>query len=202
VSGDAPRIPPGGPDEIGRVNWAIARLLGVATGGPPPNVFTTLARHRRLFRPWLRFAGRLMPGGTLPRAESELVILRVARVTGSEYEWAQHVKLGRSAGLTDEEIERVRLGAEAPGWGARQALLLRAVDELHDHDRIGDALWSELAREYGETELIELCLLAGHYIMLAMTLNSLGVQVEPQPSPDAPVSRATRVAQRIAARRR
>jgi AhpD family alkylhydroperoxidase len=197
-----PRIPPGGPDEIGRVNWAIARLLGVATGGPPPHVFTTLARHRRIFRPWLRFAGRLMPGGTLPRAESELVILRVARVTGSEYEWAQHVKLGRTAGLSDEEIERVRLGAEAPGWKPRQALLLRAVDELHDHDRIGDALWAELAREYGETELIELCLLIGHYIMLAMTLNSLGVQVEAQPSADAPVSRATRVAQRVAARRR
>jgi AhpD family alkylhydroperoxidase len=198
----APRIAPGGPDEIGRVNWAIARLLGVATGGPPPNVFTTLARHRRVFRPWLRFAGRLMPGGTLPRAESELVILRVARVTGSEYEWAQHVKLGRTAGLSDEEIERVRLGAEAPGWSTRQALLLRAVDELHDHDRIGDALWAELAREYGETELIEICLLTGHYIMLAMTLNSLGVQVEPPPPADAPVSRATRVAQRIAARRR
>lgn len=201
MSDAAPRVPPGGKDDIGRVNWAIARLLGVATGGPPPNVFTTLARHRRLFRPWLRFAGRLMPGGTLPRAESELVILRVAHVTGSAYEWVQHVKLGRSAGLTDAEIERVRLGAQAPGWTTRQALLLRAVDELHDDDRIGDALWAQLAREYREHELIELCLLAGHYIMLAMTLNSLGVQVEPQPAPDAPVSRMTRVAQRIAARR-
>lgn len=201
MSDAAPRVPPGGKDDIGRVNWAIARLLGVATGGPPPNVFTTLARHRRLFRPWLRFAGRLMPGGTLPRAESELVILRVAHVTGSAYEWVQHVKLGRSAGLTDAEIERVPLGAQAPGWTTRQALLLRAVDELHDDDRIGDALWAQLAREYREHELIELCLLAGHYIMLAMTLNSLGVQVEPQPAPDAPVSRMTRVAQRIAARR-
>lgn len=202
MSTDAPRIPPGDADAIGRVNWAIARLLGVATGGPPPNVFTTLARHRRIFRPWLRFAGRLMPGGTLPRAESELVILRVAHVTGSAYEWDQHVRLGRRAGLSAEEIERVRLGAQAPGWSPRQALLLRAVGELHEDNRIGDALWAQLAREYDDTELIELCLLTGHYIMLAMTLNSLGVQVEPQPSADAPVSRATRVAQRIAARRR
>ena len=38
----------------------------------------TIARHRRLFRPWLRFAATLMPGGVLPRADSELVILRVA----------------------------------------------------------------------------------------------------------------------------
>ncbi|WP_445149768.1 carboxymuconolactone decarboxylase family protein [Baekduia sp. Peel2402] len=201
MSSEAPRIAPGGPREIGRVNWAIARLLGVATGGPPPHVFTTLARHRRVFRPWLRFAGRLMPGGTLPREESELIILRVARVTGSDYEWQQHVRLGRAAGLTEAQIERIRLGAEAPGWSVRQALLLRAVDELHDHDRIGDELWAELAREYGEQELIEICLLTGHYIMLAMTLNSLGVQVEALPDPAAPRSRASRALQAIATRR-
>jgi AhpD family alkylhydroperoxidase len=202
MSSEAPRVAPGGPREIGRVNWAIARLLGVATGGPPPHVFTTLARHRKVFRPWLRFAGRLMPGGTLPRAESELVILRVARVTGSEYEWQQHVRLGRAAGLTDAEIERVRLGAQAPGWSPRQALLLRAVDELHAHDRIGDALWAELAREYDEVGLIEICLLTGHYIMLAGALNSLGVQLESLPGVEARRSRASRVLQSIATRRR
>jgi AhpD family alkylhydroperoxidase len=143
-----------------------------------------------------------MPGGTLPRAESELVILRVAHVTGSAYEWQQHVRLGRSAGLTDEEIARVRLGAGAPGWTARQTLLVEAVDALHAEDRIGDALWARLAAEYDETQLIELCLLTGHYIMLAMTLNSLGVALDPEPPPGAPQARATRVLQRIAARRR
>jgi AhpD family alkylhydroperoxidase len=193
MSSEHPRISPGGPNEIGRLNWGIARLLGVATGGPPPHVFTTLARHRKVFRPWLRFAGRLMPGGTLPRAESELIILRVARVTGSEYEWQQHVRLGRTAGLTD---------AEAPGWSPRQALLLRAVDELHDHGRIGDELWAALAREYDEVGLIEICLLTGHYIMLAGALNSLGVQLEDLPEAEARRSRASRALQAIAARRR
>jgi alkylhydroperoxidase family enzyme len=180
-----PRVPPGGPEDVGRLNWAICRALGVATGGPPPHVFTTLARHRRLFRPWLRFAGRLMPRGTLPRAESELVILRVAHVTGSAYEWQQHVRIGRASGLTQDEVDRVRLGAEAPGWAPRQALLVRAVDALHDHDRIDDALWAALAREYDERELIELCLLIGHYVMLAGALNSLGVPLEPALPPDA-----------------
>jgi alkylhydroperoxidase family enzyme len=76
------RIPPGTPRDIGPVNFAVARALGVATGGGPPHIFTTLARHRRLFRRWLRFAGALMPGGTLPRADSELLILRVAHNSG------------------------------------------------------------------------------------------------------------------------
>src|SRR5690606_31634818 len=87
---DEPRIRPGTPREIGLVNAAIARLIGVASGGKSPNVFTTLARHRGLFRRWLVFASGLMPGGKLRRAETELVILHVAREMGCEYEWDHH----------------------------------------------------------------------------------------------------------------
>ena len=120
-----------------------------------------------------------MPGGKLPRRDSELVILRVAHNTGSEYEWAQHERLGRAAGLSDVEIARVRDGAEAPGWSERRALILTAVDELHDGDRIGAETWDRLARHLEPVELIELCMLAGHYKMLAGTLNSLRVQSDP-----------------------
>src|SRR5690606_12330454 len=67
------RIPPGTRAEIGPLNAAVVRALGAATGGRAPNLFPTLARHRKLFLPWLRFAGRLMPGGLLPRADSELL---------------------------------------------------------------------------------------------------------------------------------
>ncbi|MDQ1680340.1 MAG: hypothetical protein QOI42_1199 [Frankiaceae bacterium] len=74
-----PRIEPGTREQTGTVNALIARAIGLASGtAGPPALFTTLGRHRRLFRPWLRFAGRLMPGGKLPRRDGELVILRVA----------------------------------------------------------------------------------------------------------------------------
>lgn len=188
------RIQPGTAREIGRVNFAIARLVGAATGGPPPHVFTTLARHRRLFRRWLRFAGALMPGGSLPREESELMILRVAHNCASEYEWRHHERLGRAAGLTAEEIERVRQGPDADGWAPRQRLLLRAADELHSQRTLSDHLWAELRPQLSDAELIELCMLIGHYEMLAMTLNSL--QVEPDPLPAGPPSRLLRLAER------
>lgn len=198
----APRIAPGGRREIGLVNGAIVRVLGAAVGGEPPRVFTTLARHRGLFRRWLWFAGGLMPGGTLPRAEAELVILRVAHNTRCDYEWVQHERLARRAGLGADEVARVRNGAAASGWSPRQALLLRAADELHADRRIGDELWTALAREYDERELIELCLLVGHYEMLAMTLRSLEVQPDPVPGPSAVAgSPFARLVQRVAARR-
>lgn len=177
-AGRPPRIAPGNRRQIGLVNAAIVRVLGLATGGRPPNVFTTLARHRGLFRRWLWFAGALMPGGKLPRAETELVILRVAHNTACSYEWGHHERLGKRAGLGAAEIARVREGPEAEGWSERQRLLLAAADELHAAGEIGDELWPRLAAEFDDRLLIELCLLIGHYEMLAMTLNTLRVAPE------------------------
>jgi AhpD family alkylhydroperoxidase len=174
-----PRIAPGDRRQIGLLNYVITRFIGLVAGGRPPNVFTTLAHHRGLFRRWLCFVGGLMPGGKLPRTETELVILRVAHNTDCEYEWVHHEHLGHRVGLSGEEIERVREGADAPGWSRRQAALLAATDELHTDGRIGDELWAELRHELDERLLIELCLLVGHYEMLAMTLKTLRVEPDP-----------------------
>jgi alkylhydroperoxidase family enzyme len=195
-----PRIAPGTRADIGRINFAIAALLGKATGGGPPHVFTTLARHRRMFRKWLRFAGALMPGGSLPREEAELLILRVAHNTGSDYEWQQHERIAQVEGLSAEDVARVRLGADAEGWTPRRALLLRAADELHSERRIGEQTWNGLRPLLRDHELIELCMLVGHYEMLAMTLNSLDVQLDELP--DSPPPQFIRRLQKVVRGRR
>jgi AhpD family alkylhydroperoxidase len=194
----SPRIPPGTRADVGAVNFAIARLLGLATGGPPPNLFTTLGRHRGLFRKWLRFAGALMPGGVLPRVDSELLILRVAHNCDCAYEWHHHERLGAEAGLTADEIARVRVGPDADGWSARRVTLLRAADELHERRDLSQGTWDELAAMLSERELIELPLLVGHYEMLAMTLNAL--RVVPDPPASGPPPRVIRLVQRALTR--
>jgi len=188
------RVRPGDASEIGRLNALVTRAAGVATGGEPPKLFTTIARHRRLFRRWLRFAGALMPGGVLPREDTELVILRAAHNCHCDYEWRHHERLAGVAGLAPEEIDRVREGPGASSWTGRQELLLRAADELHAERTISDPLWSELHALYSDVELIELCMLVGHYEMLAMTLNALGVQ--PDRVPAGPPPRLARLLQR------
>jgi hypothetical protein len=54
-------------------------------------------------------------------------------------------------------------------------MLLAAADELHRDGEIGDELWGRLVAALDEVDLIELCMLIGHYEMLAMTLNTLRV---------------------------
>jgi AhpD family alkylhydroperoxidase len=173
---DAPRLEPGGLRELRPVIWGFSRIAGRAMGTEPPAIFTTLGRNRRLFWGWLHFAGRLMPGGRLPRRETEMVILRVATLTGSDYELGHHVRLGRRVGIDDVTLTRVQRGPDAAGWGDRERVLLRVVDELH-HDRdVSDETWERLRSHLDERTSIELLLLVGHYEMIATTLHALRLQ--------------------------
>lgn len=176
---------------MGAVNAAITTVLGAAAGTSSANLFTTLARHRRMFRPWLRFAATLMPGGSLPPPDTELVILRVAHLCACDYEWQHHRGLAQDAGLTEAEVSAVRDGESAGGWTSRQRVLLRATDELHTSRTLSDHTWHGLGAELGERELIELPMLVGHYEMVAMTINTLNIQPDP-PRADTRLARGIR----------
>ena len=169
----SPRIPP--LPERERDEHANQLLDQADVGIGKANIFTTLVRHPGLFRKWLPFGGKLL-NGRLPARDRELLILRTGWNCRAEYEWGQHVVIGRRAGLTDEEIERVTAGPDAPGWSPTDSALLRAADELHHASTIGDATWTELAGTYDERQLIEICMVVGHYHLVAFTLNSLGVE--------------------------
>ncbi len=176
MSTPVPRVAPGNIREAGLLVSGFARLAGRVTGTEPPGVFLTLGRHRRLFWGWLFFAGALMPGGKLPRRETELVILRVATLSGNDYELTQHRRLGRRAGLSAAEIDRVADGPDAEAWTPRERLLLKVTDELHAQRDLSDDTWAELRAELDERESIELLMLVGHYTMLATTLTTLRVR--------------------------
>ncbi len=171
-----PRVTPGGRADIGLVNWAFSQVAGRVQGTDAPNVFLTLARHRRLFRGWLRFAGRLMPFGRLPRRDTELVILRVAHLRGCDYEFEHHRHLGRRAGVTAADVERVVAGPDADGWSDRERAVLGAVDALVADGDLDDDRWAALRRHLDEVRAIELVLLVGHYVMLASAITTLRIE--------------------------
>lgn len=166
-----PRVPRADRGELGLVNAAILAISGRVAKVPGGlNLFATLGRHRGLFRRWLFFAGALMPGGKLPRADTELVILRVSHNTDCPYEADHHVPMARSAGLTEAQIEFRELTA-------RQVAIVAAVDELHADRCVAEATFSDLrSHGFSDRDLIELCLLAGHYEMLAGAIRSLGIE--------------------------
>jgi alkylhydroperoxidase family enzyme len=109
------------------------------------------------------------------------LILRTAHNCRCAYEWEYHERLGREAGLSAQEIAEVRIGPVSERLGAEQGLLLAAADELHATRGLSDELWAPLRARYNDPQLIELCMLVGHYEMLAMTINSFRSDTDPPP---------------------
>jgi AhpD family alkylhydroperoxidase len=179
-----PRVAPGTLRETGVLPWAAAHIGGRASRTEPLHLFLTLGRHRKLLRAWLRFAGRLMPRGVLARRETELVILRVAHLRSCEYEQSHHLRLARRAGLDGADLDRVKDGPSADGWSPRERAILAAVDCMHESGDLDDGHWDGLRAHLDERECIELCMLAGHYEMLATTIAVLRIQ------PDQPSARS------------
>jgi 4-carboxymuconolactone decarboxylase len=178
-----PRIPPLGDDEMDEETNALLEEVRLPNA-EAVNIFATLVRYPGLYRRWMPFAGKLL-AGKLPTRDRELLILRSAWRCRSSYEWGQHVRLAKQAGISAEEIDRVAAGPDTPGWEPFDRTLLAAVDELHDDACLTDATWATLASRYDERQMIELPMLVGQYHMLAFALNSLGVQREPG-VPDLP----------------
>lgn len=174
-----PRITSGSLRQTGPFIMGFSSLAGRAMGTQPPQVFLVLGRTKRLFWGWLMFAGGLMPGGKLPRRETELIILRVATLTGSAYERAHHERLGQRVGLTEDDLTAVRVGPSDRHWADRDRVLLTAVDELHHTKDLADATWAALREHLDERRSVEFLLLTGHYEMLATALNTLRIEPDP-----------------------
>ena len=114
----------------------------------------------------------------LPAREREIVILRIGFLCKSGYEWTQHVPIGVRAGLTDEEVARIKGGADAPGWSPADQALLRASDELHHDQFITDATWAALKAHFSDKQCMDVVFTAGQYTQVSMILNSFGVQLD------------------------
>lgn len=170
------RIAPGRFKQLGPINWVIWRVLSTAARTKDAHLFSTLGHTRGLFRGWLHYSGKLMPGGKISRHETELIILRIAHQRDCAYEMDHHIRLGRRAGVTPEILDRVITGPTAAGWSERQHAILTAVDQLLDTKDLDDATWQHLAEHLSDRQLIEFCLLVSQYDGLATTINTLRIE--------------------------
>ena len=146
--------------------------------GPVTNIMATLANYSKLYKRWRVFGNHILFKSSLPPRDREILILRIGWLCQAEYEWGQHVIIGKRAGLNDEEIIQIIEGPNADGWDAFDATLVRAVDELYIDSFISDATWQKIAVKYNKHQLIDLVFTVGQYNLVSMALNTLGVQLE------------------------
>jgi alkylhydroperoxidase family enzyme len=181
ILGQPSRMTPLADDEIrepalGAID-RMRKMNDLSADMPVPEMFATVGKHPDLLAAFLDFGVRFLGDTALAPRDRELAILRTGWLCGAPYEWGEHVIIGKEAGLTSEEIERVTQGSDAPGWGEHERAILKACEELHADAMISDATWEVLSRRLDERQLIELPVLAGQYHKVAFIQNSLRFRI-------------------------
>lgn len=144
----------------------------------PLNLFRTVLRAPAAMRGLLALGAYITKANDLALREKELVILRTAFLCRAGYSWAQHQAIARHAGLTDEDIARVKQGPTAAGWSEAERALLSASDELHAEQFVRPATWAALGRHFTDKQRMDVVFTTGHYTQTCMILNTFGVQPE------------------------
>lgn len=172
------RLPPLPPDQWDdAVDDALSVMLPKERRTPEKasNILSSFVNHPALTKEFLKFNVHLLFRSTLPARERELAILRVAHRTDSEYEWFQHVRMGRNEGLTDADIEGVQRGEAADGF---DRTILAGVDELMDSYELSDATWAALGERFDNRQRMDFVFTIGCYITVAMALKTFGVELD------------------------
>lgn len=173
-----PRVSPLPPATRSRsTRMALAYIRKRAGTTEDFNVFTTFARMRSYMPVHAWLVGRLLEGNNLTSREKEQVIVRVAWRMGCAYEYAHHHHMAQDRGVTLDELHRLTEDA-IQGFDARMTAMLTLADELIATRLVSDQTWTT-ARDYlDEGQILELCFVVSHYVMVAMTINATGIQPE------------------------
>ena len=147
--------------------------------GSPPNLYRALGNHAALAAAWTEFARAIRYESRNPRELRELMILRGAQLMRSEYEWAQHLKMARKAGVREAQIAALadwRKSAEFTPREKAALLLAEAVTQAN----VTDEVYAEVAQHFGPQDFVELALTAAFYAMVGRMLDAMRIQLEPE----------------------
>ncbi len=173
------------PDESS-LDEATRKLMG--TLGRPMNLFRMLGHSYSALRSVVSGGSQILRHFKLDPALREIAILRVAGVSGADYERLQHVPIALACGVRREQVDALESNdTQAACFDARERAIIAAADELIVSPRLSDQALAGLQTFLPEAELIELIVTISYYMMIARILESTGVDMEEggAPAPEA-----------------
>lgn len=166
----------------------LGREMGIREAQAGRSAFRMLANHPDLVQHVYGLLTMLSTRNKLPTRLRELVIMRLAWMTGCEYAWFQHYRIATTqAGITPEEVVAVRDWRKSKLFGPADRAVLAAADDTRERGKISDAVWAECERELKEPAvLVELVVAIANWTMFSQLLQSLQVQIEEGATPWPP----------------
>jgi alkylhydroperoxidase family enzyme len=161
-----------------------------ARGVKLPNLYRILGHNPPLFRAWLDFAWPLRLNAKTSRALRELLILRGAQVSDTDYEWAHHLEMALAAGVSQAQIDALPQAQSSPLFSAQEKAVIRLAEEVTRGPAASAECMTALKTHFNDAEIVELTLTASFYVCVARFLQSMDVDLEPGYEDKRPGKRA------------
>lgn len=117
----------------------------------------------------------------LSAKDREFVIVRVGFLSNSEYELMQHKGLAMSKGWTEEDIKAIS-DNDINYFDDRMSVILQFVNECVEKVKVSDEVFAKIKNYLTDSEIAELTLLIGHYMMTARFLETLEIDLDSAPT--------------------
>ncbi|GGM56075.1 hypothetical protein GCM10011608_46140 [Micromonospora sonchi] len=169
------RIPYFDPDQ------APERVLRALAGKRKINIFRMIANSENCAPEVLALGQTLSRGSSLDPVQREVVILRVAHLTGAAYQWHEHTAVAQRVGFTPEKIDAVaayRMSDQATMFTPFERTLLDFTDAVVATTTVPDELFDAVRAQYDDSRLVELVLLIGFYMMVGRVMNTFQVELQ------------------------
>lgn len=159
------------------------RVLHAMAGKRKINIFRMIANSQNSAPEVLALGHTLSRGSSLDPVHREVVILRVAHLTGAAYQWHEHTAVATRVGFTPSKIEAVAAYPDqvTGEFTPFELLLLEFTDSVVGTTTVPDDIFDAVAAEYNESELVEFVLLIGFYMMVGRVMNTFRLELETEP---------------------
>jgi len=144
------------------------------------NVYRTLANADKVFTGWMLAGRAALTSPVLPFRLREIVILRTAYLMDCRYELGQHNDVGRTAGLSGDEITAITSEDDwgTAGFTATELGVLQLTTELVTTRRVAAPVVAQVLQALGSEATVEVLMVMSRYAGLALMLNALDVDLD------------------------
>jgi len=160
----------------------ILKISSIGLGGPYNPMLRSPVMADRLFRllDYLRFQT------SVPRRLNEFAILIQARLLTSQVEWYAHYPLAIKAGLSEAVVADLKQGRRPTTMKPDESVVYDFCMELSTTHAVSDATFNKAKEMLGEQQLVDLVVLSGTYVTVAMLLSAAEEEVPAGNTPPLP----------------
>ena len=114
---------------------------------------------------------------SVDRRYIEIAILVTGQFWQAQFEWFAHEPMARDAGVPEEVIQAIKVGAEPEFSDPADEACYRISRMIHNDRKVDDETYRTAVEIFGEPGVADIISTCGFYTLVSMTLNTFEVDL-------------------------